>query len=168
MFETLLQQPAINKLHERYQGFYQSLSTRDQLLLKVLAVFLLLVLLINSVLMPAYNYASSAQQQYIESTDTLAWMEANRYRVTSKAPSTDGSSLLAVANESSQRFQISFKRFEPVGENGLNLWVEMVPFNNLVEWLADLEQRHNIQIKEIAVDRQDASGQVNARLVLEA
>ena len=163
MLEQLKQQP----LYIKASQYYASLSSRDQLALKVLALFLSVIILVAGILIPSYQYALSSQEDYRQSVDDLVWMQNNQHRVHAKAPATRNGSLLSIVNSTAQSARISFKRFEPVGENNLNLWVENVSFNNMIQWVERLSNQYGIQVTEIAVDRQVSSGTVNARIVLE-
>ena len=62
---------------------------------------------------------------------------------------------------------MSFKRYQPVGDSGLSLWLENSAFNQLVLWLERLEKRHGIRVDEISVERAAQDGVVNVRLVLQ-
>jgi len=163
MLEKLKQLPLFIKA----QQYYVSLGSRDQLALKVLTVFLLVIILVSGILIPSYQYALSAQEAYRKGVDNLVWMQNNRDRVSTNAPANRNGSLLSIVNSTAQSARISFKRFEPVGENNLNLWVENVSFNNMIQWVEQLSDQYGIQVREIAVDRQANSGTVNARIVLE-
>jgi general secretion pathway protein M len=163
MFETIKQQP----LYLKASQYYHSLSARDQLALKILTAFFTVLIVINSILLPSYQFAQSSQQQYRENLDDLSWMQNRRHLLATANIKSRQGSLLSIANQTSQARQISFNRFEPVGENGLNMWIENVNFNTLIQWIQHLASDQGIVVKEIAVDRQADSGTVNARIVLE-
>jgi general secretion pathway protein M len=55
---------------------------------------------------------------------------------------------------------------QPEGDKNVNVWVEDVPFDNLVRWLADLELRFGIVVQTADIERQSGVGLVNARLTL--
>jgi general secretion pathway protein M len=150
---------------------YNSLADRERLALKVLAGFACLLLLYYMLLLPAKSYKEQSEQQYRSALDTLSWMQANQSQVAQNASQLaardPGQSLLGIANQSSKSFRLSFKRYQPVGENGLSLWLDGVSFNNVVLWLERLDKRYNISVKEIAVERAAEKGAVNVRLVLQ-
>ncbi|WP_101759482.1 type II secretion system protein GspM [Oceanicoccus sp. KOV_DT_Chl] len=167
MFEALQQLPLYQQLNSKYQG----LASRDQLALKLLSAFAFILLLVYGLLLPASEYRTNAEQHYLSSVDTLAWMQANKQLVSAtsqRAASRDpGQSLLGIANTTSKNFNLSFKRYQPEGDNGLSLWLNNVAFNDVVLWLERLDQRYGISVKEISVDREEAKGTVNVRLVLQ-
>ena len=148
---------------------YFSLSSRDRLAVNVLAAFALLVIIIYGLLIPAYQYSAEAQQRYKDNLDALQWMQANQQKVKTLAAGNrrqPGQSLLGVANTTAKDYQLDFKRYEPAGDNSLNLWLENIVFDQLVLWLENLDKNYGIRIQEIAVDKQQ-QGRVNVRLVLQ-
>lgn len=160
---------ADSEIFQKAQQYYYGLSERDQLALSLLTIFFGLLLLVFLIIQPAYNFSVNAQQDYTESLETLEWMSANKQRVSTAANNSkrsEGQSLLSIANVSAKNFQIVFKRYEPAGDNGLNLWMSDIAFNQLILWLEGLYKDYGISVDEISVERQQASGLVNVRLVL--
>ena len=75
-------------------------------------------------------------------------------------------SLLGLANTTAKPLQLEFKRFEPAGNNGLNLWLDNVAFDNVIRWLDQLDRQYGVRVAEIALERR-ADGLVNVRLMLQ-
>lgn len=153
----------------RLAEYYANLAPRDRLALKILAWFLGPVIVVFAVLLPATSYMDDALQHYRQALRDNRWMEVNRDAVGrgQAANREPGQSLFGLANATSKGFQISFKRYEPVGDNALSLWMENVSFNNLVLWLERLDKRYGVSVKDISVERLDTEGLVNVRLVLQ-
>ena len=158
-------------LYRKAEDFFLSRLPRDQLSLTILAIFLLVLFVIFGLISPASNYMSSAEKKHQRSLEKLSWMQTNKVGVVQllkqRTQRDPGQSLLGIANSSSKTFQISFKRYEPVGDNGLSLWMENISFNRMVLWLERLDKRYGISVTEISVDRQEQQGLVNVRLVLQ-
>ena len=158
-------------LISRAERYYFNLSPRDQLWVKLLGVFLGVVIIVFGLLLPAGDFQHRAEQQYLRNMENLEWMLTHRSLAASAALQRSqrdpGQSLLGIANSSSKGIQVSFKRYEPVGDNGLSLWLENVAFNNVIRWLERLDKRYGITVQDIAVERQQEQGLVNVRLVLQ-
>lgn len=149
---------------------YEGLNEREQIAVKALAAFLLPVFIIFGVILPASQYFNESKEYYMSVLEDVEWIQANRAAVPTSANTSErepGQSLFGIANSTSKGFQVTFKRYEPVGENALSLWLEGVNFNNLVRWLERLDKRYGVKVKEIAVERQSIEGSVNVRLVLQ-
>jgi general secretion pathway protein M len=136
-----------------------------------MAVFILVSLFIFVILIPATDYKTRAEAHYRGSLDSIEWMQSNRGYVSKgnqlRAQRDEGQSLLGIANNTSKAYQLRFKRYQPVGDSGLSLWLDNVSFNKVVFWLERLDKKYGISVKEIAIDRQQEKGLVNVRLVLQ-
>ncbi len=171
LLNALKESPLIAKLIARAENYYLGLAAREQLAVRLLIIFLAVIIIVFGMLIPAGNFQHRAEQQYLNSMENLEWMQQHKTLVASsteqRAARDPGQSLLGIANSSSKGFQISFKRYEPVGDNGLSLWMENIAFNNMIRWLERLDKRHGISVQEISVERQQNKGLVNVRLVLQ-
>ena len=160
-----------SELVARTETWYVGLAPRDQLLVKLLAAFMLVVVLLFGMILPAGDFQRKAQANYLRSMENLQWMIQHKSLAASslqqRTERDPGQSLLGIANSSSKGFQLSFKRYEPVGDNGLSLWMENIAFNNMIRWLERLDKRYGITVQDISVERQQAKGFVNVRLVLQ-
>lgn len=167
MLEYLKSSALFNQLVEKYL----SLNSRDRKTTSILFVIALTIVLIFGLILPAYSYKESAQKQYQLKVDSYEFMKSNEHLLDSidnPAMNRDSEqSLLGLANTTSKEFSIDFKRYEPVGENGLGLWFEDVAFNNVILWLDKLEKTYRIHVTEIVIDRQDSNGIVDVRLELQ-
>lgn len=156
---------------QQLSGRYQAMTKRDRLALKLLLAFICTVVIIFGILVPVSDYKSTAETRYKNSLETLTWMQANQSSVATvnqqRSEQDAGQSLLGIANKTSKGFGLSFKRYQPVGDSGLSLWLENSAFNQLVLWLERLEKRHGIRVDEISVERAAQDGVVNVRLVLQ-
>lgn len=150
---------------------YENLEDRDRLAMKLLLVFIGSVIIIFGLILPVNNYKASSEARYKNSLESLAWMQGNKPLVDNvsrqRSERDSGQSLLGIANKTSKGFNLSFKRYQPVGDSGLSLWLDNVSFNNVMLWLERLDKRQGISVDEISVDRGEQDGLVNVRLVLQ-
>lgn len=167
--QNMLDQWQQSPLGMRISEAYANLAPGDRLALKVLGGFVGPVLIIFGLVMPAYDYLQNSLEDYRSALDDYRWIEANRSSLSlvSGGERAPGQSLFGLANTTSKGFQINFKRYEPVGDNALSLWMENVSFNNLILWLERLDKRHGVSVREISVERLGVEGSVNVRLVLQ-
>ncbi len=151
---------------------YEMISSRDRIMLNCLVVFLLVVMGYFLVLRPAFNAVDQAQLSLKGKQELLQWMKSNEHRaksITGTGSKTKGrrpgQSLLALINQTSGRFQVSLKRYEPEGSDKLRVWVEDIPFNSLMRWLNSLESSNAVSVINISIDSQKESGIINAKVV---
>lgn len=168
LWESCWDRIAASTLGQKVWAYYEAAAPREQLIIKVASGLILLVLA-WMLLTPLHEFNQNAAADYEQQQDTLAWMQANRALVGKAVPSArkPGESLLTVANQSARRFGLSFRRYEPKGENGLNLQLEKVPFNQVVQWLGVLEHEYGVHAVDLTTSRRDEPGVVDVRVVLE-
>lgn len=159
------------KIHELRRQ-YEMISSRDRIMLNSLIVFLAIVIGYFLVLKPAFNAVDQAQLTLKGKQELLQWMKSNEHRAKSITSSGNkskgrkpGQSLLALINQTSGRFQVSLKRYEPEGSDKLRVWVEDIPFNSLIRWLNSLESSNAVSVINISIDSQKESGIINAKVV---
>lgn len=154
---------------QKLWAYYEAAAPREQTVLKALGVFLCLVLILLLVILPLHRFNSSAIADYRAQRETLQWMQENRSAINNAAPKQReaGASLLTVANQSARDAGLAFKRYEPNANQGLNLWLEQVPFNQVVKWLDVLERDYGIVAVEFTASRRDEAGIVDIRVVLQ-
>ncbi len=148
---------------------WQSLPQRDQNALLVLGVALALFIAVFGIWRPAAQFAESARADAEQARADYVWMKEREAFV--RALRQSGSSqangrVLTIVNQEAGRYGIELKRFEPRGENRLNVWLESIPFDKVVLWLSQLGKQ-GIQVRQISVDQAGQPGLVNVRLSLE-
>lgn len=159
----------INNLQQRFTA----LSPKDRLALTVLGIFLSLLIVIYLLILPANRFAIDAAQHHQQRAELLAWMRANETparMLTSQHSDqprpSQGQSILSLASQSAQTHNISFKRFEPFGENGLRVWLDNIAFNDMLLWLTQMQDQYSIEVLQASVDRGKSSGMITAKLEL--
>jgi general secretion pathway protein M len=169
--ELLREQAAAHALTQKLWARYELAAPREQLMLRVLGLFFLALLLIFAIVLPLHHFNADAVADYRAQRDTLAWMESNRAAV-GKAGATasarkPGDSILTIANQSARTLGLSFKRYEPNGERGVNVWLEQVSFDQVVRWLELLERDYGVTAADFSASRRDEAGMVDVRLNLQ-
>ncbi|SFF32406.1 general secretion pathway protein M [Fontimonas thermophila] len=57
-------------------------------------------------------------------------------------------------------------RIQPEGDREVKVWIDEVPFANLLRWIQELQTRYGITTRSAEIERGSAPGVVNARLTL--
>ncbi len=168
-WEQLRNSVAASVPAQKLWAHYEAAAPREQVMLKALGIFLGAVMILLLVILPLHRFNSEAIADYRAQRETLQWMHDNRANVGSSAQKQrePGSSLLTLANQSARNFGLAFKRYEPNANQGLNLWMEQVPFNQVVKWLEALERDYGIVAVEFTASRRDEAGIVDVRVVLQ-
>ncbi len=155
------------------QWFF-SRQPQERLALIVMAIFIIGAALYTLFWLPLNEDIAQKQIWVTEQQKTLDWMqrtavEINHLKPTSGQQKKSDEALLTTIDRTAkqQRIREAVKRIKPQGDNKAQLWLEQASFDRMIRWLDLLQQRHNISISTITVDRQSGSGLINARISLE-
>lgn len=169
MFDKLAQIPALQAAKQQLEA----LPTRDRQALTVLSVVLFLVVIYFAAWVPAKNFMDDKQADLQASYDLLALVETNKKVLralgrgaTAEKPKLDGQQLVAAVTNLARQQGVALKRFEPSGDDSVKVWVEKVSFDKTVRWLTQLEKTQGVEVKQIAMEADEAPGVVTARLTL--
>ena len=166
LWNSLQTSTLVQHLGARFRG----LRHRDQIALRVLGVFLLCALIYLIILSPARQFAVQAQSSAERQRDTFDWMAANadQFRAQNSAERQweEGQTLLGISSDLAQQWNMGFKRFEPVDDSSMRVWMEDVTFSNLIQWVAELNDDFDISVRELQIDRGPGNS-LNANLTLQ-
>lgn len=169
MLEKLSRNPTIASALQ----WYESQTPRDQLIVKCVALFVVLVILYLSTWAPAKSYMDDGVRALESRKDLLALVQENRTTLkrmaqssASSAPTLDSQQLVSSVTNLAKRSGLSLKRFEPSGENQVKVWVDEASFDKLVSWLGALKKSLNVSVDQISLEVEDEPGRISARLTL--
>ena len=158
-----------NQNYQELEQRYNGLSDRDRVAVNVLVLVVALFLVYQLVLSPAMGYLTKAGQSYQRELENREWMVKHepevRQRLTVESSVREGS-LLSIASATAKNYELSFSRFEPIGDDRVRLWLEQVQFNNIVSWLGEMQTQNGISAVDISIDS-GSPGYVSVRLTLQ-
>ena len=108
-------------------------------------------------------------ENYQQQIENHAWMLEQQPIVKEMLaikPDVREGSLLSIASATAKQFDITFNRFEPVGDDKVRLRLDQVEFNALVSWLGVLESDKGFVAVDISLDAA-SSGYVSVRLTIQ-
>jgi general secretion pathway protein M len=152
-------------VEELKQKFHQ-LSEREQWLVSVSAVVVLIGLFYWLVWAPLNSALESNRQAVNNQQILLSWVQKNANRAV-QLRSNAGSaknfsgSLPQAVNQTAARLNIAISRMQPQGEE-LQVWVDQAPFNDVLSWLMAL-QNLGVSILDVDLAEADQPGQVKIR-----
>lgn len=122
---------------------------------------------------PLQEEVATLEREVQEQQALKRWMEQSAAEVQQLRSSGAGQglgaghSLLTVVDQTARSGQLapSLKRLEPEGEGSVKVWLEQAAFDEMMGWLATLEQQYGVTVATITIERQ-AAGRVDAHMTL--
>lgn len=155
--------------------WYLSLQQREQRILVVGVVFVLVTIIYLGLLNPYFNSRKHLQAAVVEKQGEIAWMgpaatqlQALRGQQPSGIPA--GQSLLAVVSRAAADagFGAAVKQAQTDSDGSVRVQLQAVAFDNLIRWLGTLRRQYGITVKQMTAQKAAAAGNVDATLTLSA
>ncbi len=161
---------ALSEKLSLYLDKVNALESRERYLLLLLVVFLGVLVLYLVVWAPINSYYESSLLKRDTQFSLIQYMRASekqaRAAAGTKVVRATGQSLITEVSNSARQLGITLNRIQPEGDSAVSIWIDNVPFNDFINWIEQLNDRQGISVEQISIDRQDAPGLVNTRVVL--
>ncbi len=153
---------------------WQQLSLREKRLVVITALVVMITLVHFVIWKPLQDGIETSRVRVNAQTNTLQLIreqaiEAQQLRASSSRTGTrGGGSLLVIIERTAQRKNLksSLQKVQPEGQDGVRVWVENASFDQLIDWLALLENKNTIYVSEIIIEKQKEPGRINSRILL--
>jgi general secretion pathway protein M len=154
--------------------WFDKLAPRERWLVLAAGAFALFALVYALGLQPLYSARGRAAAEVEAQRSLLADIEqvARRFGPQGAASGpvpSDGESLVVLIDRSTRERGLGtyLKRNQPEGAAGVRLRLENAPFDDLTNWLAEVQTRHGLAAVSASFDPSGEPGRVNSNLVLE-
>ena len=157
---------------------WQQLSLREKRLVIFTSIVVIITLVYLLIWEPLQDGIQTSRNRVKAQNDILAQIhqqatEARQLLATQKqadSTSRSNSSLLVIIERTAQTKNLKsrLQKVQPEGQDGVRVWVENASFDELIDWLALLENRNTIYVSEIIIERQKEPGRINSRIFLRA
>jgi len=155
------------------QQWWQSLVIRERIIVTVLAVFVALMMFQVMVWNPLHKGQENAANSVQKQTEVLRWMQERAALVAELQRNTPASnssvkrqSISQRLNSSATQAKVEINRFQTVGDNSVQVWLDQVEFSKLLLWLEIVHNEQEIQTESIVVSETGKAGLVSARMTL--
>ena len=156
------------------RDWFDKLAPRERSLVLAATVFAVVALLYALGIRPLYTGRAQTVDQIQTQRTLLTDIEqvARRFGPQSgkAAPlATTAESLVVLIDRSTRERNLGtyLKRNQPEGANGVRLRLENAPFDELAEWLGEVQSRQGLAAVSASFDPSGEPGRVNSNLVLE-
>ncbi|KPK39873.1 MAG: hypothetical protein AMJ69_04420 [Gammaproteobacteria bacterium SG8_47] len=157
--------------------YFDNLSPREQRIVIAGGVAMLILLLYLLIWQPFVGKIAKMEQQVDVQRQELKWMREAAQEVSAlrgagagATAARSGQSLLGTIEQTARRAKLgdALKKVQPDGEAGARVWLEDVAFDDMLKWFDSLSTQGGVRVVELSVDRQEAAGRVDARVLLES
>lgn len=161
----------MKELIDKASVWFQTLAPRERVMLLICGVVVAITLIYLAGWKPLVN-AHVAREAALERARGIAnRIEQAAAEVASAGPArtVDRSVSLVAAVDQTSRSQTLGKapsRLQPEGDREVKVWIDDVPFDKLLRWLQELEQKYGIQASSAEIERSGTAGIVNVRVSL--
>jgi len=146
--------------------WWQQLKSSEQRLVAILGCVVVIFLFYFVVWQPLGNNINKTQQKLARQQALLSYVQEStqRYQQSKKRGTSARSngSLSSIVNSSAGRHSISIARLQPQGDD-LQVWIDEVPFSQLLSWLEFLANNEGLIVKGIDLSKADRNGVVKVR-----
>ena len=150
------------------RDLWAQLGPRERWLAGVGAGVVALVALYTLTWIPMQRDLSRMREAAPKAQQQLAWMRAQAplAREFRGRSTTASANLTATLEQTASAQGLKPASIELDGTQGVRVKLEAVPFNALINWLADLQKNHGLLADDAQIDAHATAGLVNARLRL--
>lgn len=150
---------------------YEALQPREQVLVGIAAVLLVVALVYSAVWQPLVRNRRQLALDLDSARAVASQLAEAEAALRSAAPREApivGSdvSLLTAVDQATKNGTLKKPpaRLQPDGENAARIWLEDIEFDVLVRWMLELQTRYGVTIDVVDIEKRETPGLVNARL----
>ena len=156
----------MSTLSARLASWYGALQPREQLIVRVGAILVGLLLIAGSV-GRMHTLVSGAEKRLAGKRADIVYIGSVMAELRSApVPSGGGQSLVSVIDRTTRDggLGMNLRGTEPSGMNGVRVHLEGVSFDALATWLLRVQREYGLTVQAATLERTDAPGRVNANL----
>ena len=160
-----------NKLRQSGLGrWFYGREQNEQKIIVGIALLVVISLLWVSVWKPVSDWRVLAQNRQQNAQQLLDWLKANEQAAkqasaTNKA-SAGGRALIPVVTKAANAHELKLNRLQPESNGVISVILEQQSFNQIIGWVAQLDENNGVSVERASFDSQDAPGYVNAQIRL--
>jgi len=159
---------------KQLQQWFTGLNSRERMIVSGGGTALLLIALFLFAWEPLVQQKKQLQTSIDAQQELYRWMkvsaaEAKQLQRSAPRGKTNAGTMRSVINRTVKRSLpgATIKRVD-ASKNKVQVSIDQVAFDDLIRWLASLQQKNGIQVDSFVSERLPQPGRVNARLTLKA
>lgn len=167
----------LENLRQQWQGsgfmrWYRGREPNERVIIAALGALLAVALLWSLIWKPVADWQVLEANRHRNALETLEFMRANEARARQAAQGRQGSrtssgSLMPVITRAAEAGGVTISRLQPESDGGVSVVLQAQPFNQVLSWLARLQERNGVEVERISLDAEGRPGLVNGQLRLQ-
>jgi len=151
--------------------WYAGREPRERPIIAGLVLVIVSAILWVLIWKPISDWQTLESNRFQNAQATWDWMQANeadaraRARQSSTGQGRERSLLPLVTREANSQ-GIRLNRLQPEADGAVSVVVQAQPFNAVIEWLARLQDSHDVTVQRVSVDAEGKPGLINAQIRL--
>ena len=154
---------------QRLKIWYELLPTRDRLALQGLSIALAVFLVYMLIWEPFGKWVDNKKMDYVHQQEVHDWFQKNKTRALELQKNQKSSAgqreLSSIVSASARQAGLTLNRVQP-DRKGLSVWVEDAPYQKLLKWLVLLENKNDVLVQQIRLDKLKEEGKVKGYIHL--
>lgn len=153
------------------QQWWKTLVKREQMIVAVLAVIVVLLAFQALIWQPLYQGRDNARNSVGKQAELLSWMQqqaslVKQLKANSPQVISSSKSISQRINTAATRSKVEINRFQTSGDNTVQVWLDNADFSKSLLWLEALQKRQGVMVDSITVSETNKAGLVAIRATL--
>lgn len=153
------------------KDWWNQASTRDQLMILICGVVVVVYLMYLLILSPVKNMAEQQSVKKEAQKAALGRVKLLAAQVKASKKSDNGQrggrSIESIVESSISQNSLRVSGFDASGKSGIRVRFELVKFDNLLGWLYELEVTQGLRIKDLSIASGSEPGTVSANILIQ-
>lgn len=151
--------------------WFAALQPREQLLVRVLLLALLLTLAVLLIWQPITGSRDQALARYQREASLYYWIDSNaeairQQRGAAQAAAVSSGDWISELSRSAAGFNLALRSFNPEGDSAVRIQLESQPFAETLAWLELLALEQGIAVASVEFTPTTSPGLINLRATL--
>ena len=150
--------------------WYYGREQNEQTIIAGIALLIVVSLLWAMVWKPVSDWQTVERNRQENAQQLIDWLQANKgaAQQATKGPGAQRGSraLIPVITKAADAHNIRVDRLQPESNGVISVVLEQQPFNQIIGWIAQLDENNGVSVERVSFDGQDAPGYVNAQIRL--
>lgn len=150
--------------------WYYGREHSEQQIIAGLAVLVSVTILWAGAWKPVSDWRAIEINRQQNAQQLLDWMRANeqaaRAAASSRQTQSGNRSLIPVITRAANVHELKLNRLQPESNGVISVILQQQSFNQIISWIAQLEENNRVSVQRASFDSEDSPGYVNAQIRL--